>query len=980
MSDSLQNIYNQKYNVDNLFDQLLDNISPPIDQILSLNRYAIIKKFTELSSVATNIDSSFNALNSFVNSIFRLSGDNDILELNKSLDISGVNRINNDLSYEAITFLDNSENIVLNLRQLNEFLDSKNFSNGGEIINTGSEYVNGISQTFFEVMTQQPHAFDSSGVPGVTSGSILLQWSFDSILAKHDNNDVLLAKLSYLNGKTKQLPFIDSIVIEISGNVDGSSTGWISYDTITVETNDDYNDGISFKQVLIGKYTGSNSPLNNKETILSSTDPFDVRIYGINNSQDYPLVNNRDLVFSGVSFLAAGAPSHPNFVSESIGTNTINIVYDVSFTENGVPDSLAQVTEYIIDYSQNETLASSIYSLVTTDLSNNATLPSNIDNLDDFNIALTGLRYGTKYNYDVRVRNDLVNSFSVDSDARVSNYTDIPSSNGINTTVAFNLTSNSYTNVSTTNFNNNSIIYINLSSGKNITFANNAIQTIEITNPNASTVGVNMKGYGKFVDNSLNIVSIKVTVNTTFQQFIWFDAVFNSFNVNNYGLGFLDYYSMEDIYTNNISSRGYRLKGQFQLLNIANGHVNTLIGNASVNAYTLSYEYIRHADIGGANQTTAHEIFVDNLSLDPEISMNYINVGVNSVLYNMGIPSVKNFDISLSRTYKNINSVYGYINANNNNRIAEANIAGLSTSASSQNITILNSSINSNGEYTRNDLVFNNIHYTDNILLSGYSLTTDEKAYSLKNVAGVSSSQDFSTNHYCDRTSFNLVGGAISSCKLDLLIPRIYEISNISLLGTDLTGFYSDAIQYTDHQKVIKDNTLLYVDGLFKSNASQTYPIISDFSYGGDGVNITNAFSAGQNSYDLSGNLSGNNSGYKWIGFNSADISLVSPSTGPAYYALGKMLNDKGLFSMSDIINIFDINSTDAIGFCTNGSNIGNLKKAFNAIGGIWYENGGATYYANTLEKEFGATVIDDDGDFGIVSNSGFYVFIGLKN
>lgn len=172
----------------------------------------------------------------------------------------------------------------------------------------------------------------------------------------------------------------------------------------------------------------------------------------------------------------------------------------------------------------------------------------------------------------------------------------------------------------------------------------------------------------------------------------------------------------------------------------------------------------------------------------------------------------------------------------------------------------------------------------------------------------------------------------------------------------------------------------MYVDGLFKSNASQTYPIISDFSYGGDGVNITNAFSAGQNSYDLSGNLSGNNSGYKWIGFNSADISLVSPSTGPAYYALGKMLNDKGLFSMSDIINIFDINSTDAIGFCTNGSNIGNLKKAFNAIGGIWYENGGATYYANTLEKEFGATVIGDDGDFGILSNSGFYVFIGLKN
>lgn len=76
--------------------------------------------------------------------------------------------------------------------------------------------VNKVGQTFFEVITQQPYKFDKNDI-SLNSSSIVLRWNYDSIIAKHDNNNI--AKLANIFDYTQYLPFINNIFIDISGFV-----------------------------------------------------------------------------------------------------------------------------------------------------------------------------------------------------------------------------------------------------------------------------------------------------------------------------------------------------------------------------------------------------------------------------------------------------------------------------------------------------------------------------------------------------------------------------------------------------------------------------------------------------------------------------------------------------------------------------------------------------------------------------------------
>ena len=51
---------------------------------------------------------------------------------------------------------------------------------------TNIEFVNDVSQTFFEIMTQQPYKFTGENT-NINSNSISLFWNYDSIIAKHEN-------------------------------------------------------------------------------------------------------------------------------------------------------------------------------------------------------------------------------------------------------------------------------------------------------------------------------------------------------------------------------------------------------------------------------------------------------------------------------------------------------------------------------------------------------------------------------------------------------------------------------------------------------------------------------------------------------------------------------------------------------------------------------------------------------------------------
>tara|TARA_R110002073_G_scaffold25719_4_gene84930 strand:+ start:1117 stop:4632 length:3516 start_codon:yes stop_codon:yes gene_type:complete len=1008
---------------------VFQELSGVVYQDLSSKIHTNISDISDLSFVVyQNVDDLSKIKQDLCNNFIFSDSISGNLQILKDISLSGIITTSSDLSYEAITQLDNSSGVILNLKQINQLIDSKDFSSdggGGQTVVSASgtlEYVNDVSQTFYQIMTQQPYAFNGSGVPNnITTSIITLSWNYNNIIANH-NMGGYNAKLAFLdNNKQQQLPHINNLIFEISGNVDGSSTGWINLTSINIPDNVSY-DQESYKVYELLKYTGSiGSEDYSKNSIISSLDSFDLRIYGSNFSEEIPSIDERSLYFYNIAFPPAQPPSQPNFIDEIINSNSqFTLTYDVSFTENDVSNSDAVLNGYIIDYSQNETKASLVYPVVNTDLSDNGSL-NNILRQQQFNVIANGLRSGTSYNYALNVKNNLNDfSYSEYSDKRISDYTLLPDSNGINTNLNLNIGS-TYTNVSTQSsqgLNNSNVLYINLSSSQSINPSISSNQTIEISNPMTGSSQQNdIYGYGKYIDNSLNLVSLSVSLNSELLQTITFDGSFSSTSGNNVKLNSnistrnFDYISLAsgtsllDIWNGHVNNEGFRLKGLLKLNSITNNQVPTSIGDVSTNAYVLNYNYVRHDDVGGSNQNVSYNIYVDDLSLNPLITGTNSSNVVN-VLYNFGIPSIKQFDLSFNRTYSNINSTQGFIPGNE--IIADVKSIANTSATSTKNIYLLNSEISNIGTYNFNDSqfdsktsnAFNNLNYSSSRLIANNNLSWSEEAYSLFTPNGITKTFNETTNHYLDYASFTKSGTIINNNNINLTNIHVYELSNISLLGTNLGGL--ELIHYNNHTNQIQEYSLLHINNKFQSNVSQIYPVINDFSY--NGVTITNDFSAGLISYDLNGLKTGNNSGYKYITlklyksgtnaylFNGSSYPLEINADNVKYLNLKTILTQSYMFNSSDIANIFNENSNDAIGFArvtrTDDSVIliGNLKQLFNPTGGNWNVNGSPSSisYNNSLQLKYGAKVLDG-------SNYGLYlspndisddltIFIGIKN
>ena len=107
----------------------------------------------------------------------------------------------------------------------------------------------------------------------ITTSIITLSWNYDKIIAKH-NMEGYNARLAFLdNDKQKQLPYINNLVFEIRGNVDGLATDWMNLTTLNIPDNVSY-DQQSYKVYELIKYTNSlGSPGSvdySKNSIISS--------------------------------------------------------------------------------------------------------------------------------------------------------------------------------------------------------------------------------------------------------------------------------------------------------------------------------------------------------------------------------------------------------------------------------------------------------------------------------------------------------------------------------------------------------------------------------------------------------------------------------------------------------------------------------------------------------------------------------------
>ena len=99
-----------------------------------------------------------------------------------------------------------------------------------------------------------------------------------------------------------------------------------------------------------------------------------------------------------------------------------------------------------------------------------------------------------------------------------------------------------------------------------------------------------------------------------------------------------------DPYNSNNNAKGFRLNGTLKLNDIPYNN----IGDPSNVLFNVTYNYNKLSELGGNTINKSLNIYIDDLTGDPEIDRVGTETYIQSVVYCMGIPSVQEFDISFS--------------------------------------------------------------------------------------------------------------------------------------------------------------------------------------------------------------------------------------------------------------------------------------------------------------------------------------------
>ncbi|MGA1047696.1 MAG: hypothetical protein ACO3UU_06775, partial [Minisyncoccia bacterium] len=704
-----------------------------------------------------------------------------------------------------------------------------------DTVKVGSNYVNKREdKSLFDCITQQPNIFTKNtsvytdGV-NTTAKDINLFWHYDDIIAyMTDSSFEIQATFNYDNTYTQIIPHINNLYVDISYSP--LTDGWKNYITIPITSN--YNVS-QYKSIKITRKQNAPSGLTSLNSLLFQEDivEFDVRVYGENYGNNYPTIEERSLVYRNITFLQPNPPGIFDYISTIINNySQITLTYNFTIPEEGKPSSTAILEESQTKYVEKDTLSSSSYALNTT-INTDIETDDRVSGGNIFTVILSGLRAGTKYDFITRIKNDLSTKFNIndtswnlvgtdqtfDTINGPTTYTNLPSSNGYSSTYTPGLNYNTTTNVTTSALNNASIIYINTSDTQTITPSNTNTQSFEITDSSATTSST--KGFGKYVDNKSGLITIKTYVNDVAKQTITYsgftpDVTNKSGNVTRSisDVNYFDVPSQNDIYANNNQQQGYRLYGEFKLLTISNNDVETAIGVPSNTPYSLKLEVIRDSVNVGGTPTVSNtsSIYIDELPNNPNISQKSDIAVVTSVVWTMGIPSVKKYKIESTRTYSNINSQYKFVRGDRKlasvNSVSNTSNSTSSTNFTSNNVLIDSQNISETGIYTYTVTEYNaatnnaltSLHYTTSRNSTNSNVTLNETIYSLKS-NGISNDITVTTNHHFDKNSYNNLGNSLAS---KLMLTDIYELdsSTISKMNDDLGRITT--VQYSTHTTV----------------------------------------------------------------------------------------------------------------------------------------------------------------------------------
>lgn len=896
-------------------------------------------------------------------------------------------------------------------------------------------HTSGTNLTFFEIMTRQPSTFSPSGEVASTAGNVEINWTYDNILANATNT--ILAKLAFQNSlKSKNIPFIDTITIEISGNIntgnstyDNNSNSWITFTTgiwpKTFSSSEDYNTS-TYKTLTINKVSQEQANSNSINNILSKTDPFDVRIYGTNYAENFPTVDNRSLYFYDLSFVTALAPAAPEFSSENAisSDSAITFIYYVTETELNNASSAGVLIDASNTYFDFETTSSSVsgIAITNTNIQTNTSIP-NVGRNTNYSIAISSLRAGTKYRFFTAARNNLTSasSYSANSTTITSSFTRLPSSTGSTPTSSWFSVSTYAYRISTPtggswagdNLNNSSVRYLNKSSNDYLQLLNST-RTFEISLPYSSTQQNTEVGYGKFIDNSNNLTEIAFSIDGTEKQ----ELVYGGFGVSptktNKNGNTVDYFTAPtaiDPYNGNNNRQGFRLNGRFALEDIL--HSN--IGVPSSLGYSLNYTFDKHNEVGGNSISTTFKVYIDEITGNPSITRDGTETYVTALSYCMGIPSVETFDVSFNRTYSNINSQYQYVRYHSSspagitvgliNSISKTN---RSSSSYSGKINIDRTDISTTGTYqfnsteidTKTSNRFRDIYFTQSISLptSGNqspsdSISINEHSFNLNGDANITNSQTI--NYYCDYASFNKSSSKITTPLIST--SDLGEISNMGVFNTQLNTISINNI--ANHETVLNDWTLLFINGRFRSNTSQRYPDVTGYTWTkppGEGSFTTPlTYNGGDTAYYLNGSTTGSGNKYKWIAFKFTESDATTATVSGIQYTylnIYNLLSQNFYFSSTVLGYLKSSSNNNVLGFIqqtyNSASRIGNLSRGYSPSA-IWYnQNAGDTFnniFEGSNKSNYGCVFEENSTNWGPILDTtngatNIVIYIGFNN
>ena len=380
----------------------------------------------------------------------------------------------------------------------------------------------------------------------------------------------------------------------------------------------------------------------------------------------------------------------------------------------------------------------------------------------------------------------------------------------------------------------------------------------------------------------------------------------------------------------------------------------------------------------------------------------------------MGIPSVQEFDISFSRIYRNINSEYRFC------RYHTSSPAGISvglisnitktnrSSASFQGkINISRGDINELGvyEFSSNEIDaktsnrFKNLYFkqsigiptsNDNSPVDTIDIT--EQSYNLNSEH--TETNTYNVNYYCDYNSFNKTSNKITTAKINL--TDVFEIDDISVFGNNVGSIQVNSL---NHTTVVNDWTLLYINGGFKTNAAQKYPIVNQYDWNLSSNSVENpiitSYSAYNKSYDLDGNLTNNDSGYKWIVFRCSmsndSISYFEGGVNITIINIPNLLSNYNI-TTQNLNKLKDSNDSDIVGFVkqtvNNFNRVGRLDYNFDP-GNVWYKISANTSLNNVFNGnnsyKYGSLEFKSSSEWGPSLDTGLgsdliNIFIGFKN